>query len=76
MKMIFPKPAPVQNQIYSAEMRRVFGVENLRFLSEFDRDGNFILPRSPGFYVPRIKQRKVTALEFYDYSILRQKKAA
>jgi hypothetical protein len=74
-QMIFPKPSEIENLFYSAEMRRIFSVGKLRFLDCFDKDGNFILPKGRGFFVPRVESGLITKIEFYDYGKLKRKAA-
>jgi hypothetical protein len=74
--MIFPKPTYIQNLVYSSELRRVFGIGVLRFMQEFNNDGNFVLPSYRGFFAPKHNGRLITALSFYEMSKLRIKKAA
>lgn len=76
LKMIFPKPTEIQNLVYSSELRRIFGIENLRFIAEFNKDGIFILSKERGFFVPQIKNREIKTLKFYNWSFLKQRKAA
>ena len=74
--MIFAKPTAIQNFVYSSVLRKAYDVGNLRFMREFDRDGNFILPLPRGFFVPKREGKFITNLAFYETSSLRIKKAA
>ncbi|HXG85515.1 MAG TPA: hypothetical protein VNI84_15945 [Pyrinomonadaceae bacterium] len=66
-QMIFPKPTPLANLLYSARLRRVFGMDVLRFMSEFDKDGSFKLEPGKGFIIPQIEENRISTLKFYDY---------
>ena len=70
--MIIPKPSYFENIFYSSQLRRAYGVGTLRFMKEFDKDGNFILDRFRGFYAPRIEVGLITEMCFYVMGKLKQ----
>ncbi len=74
-QMIVPKPSRVCNLIYSMHLRRVYGLGLLRFMPEFDKDGNFKLPSYRGYLKPKRDGKFITELEFSDMRFL-QKRAA
>lgn len=74
-RMIIETPSTVQNLVYSAKLRELFGVGVLRFVTGFDKDGYFILPKGRGFLVPVINKGMIDSLRFYDLGVLRKKAA-
>lgn len=73
--MIIPKPSKIENLVYSAELRRIFGVGKLRFLPNFDRDGILILPSGNGFLTPVIVDNLITGFNLNSYGKLKRKAA-
>lgn len=73
--MIIPKPTPLENLVYSAELRRIYGLGNLRFLPHFNKDGIYVLGRGNYYLKPKLKGNLISELEVLDYRELRKKAA-
>lgn len=69
--LIIPRPTFIQNLVYSAKLREMFGIENLILVGGFNKDGVFNLPRERGFYVPQMRNGQIESLKFYSQSALK-----
>jgi len=69
---IFERPSTTANLVYSAVCRRVFRLETLVQMKEFDAEGSFRVHRSRGFYVPVKDDRdRISGLAYYNWKGVR-----
>ena len=72
-QMIFTKPTVIQNSVYCASLRKIFGIEILAEMAEFNEKAVFILPNGSGVFIPIKVSGLISFFEFVRLSSLKPK---